>query len=415
MSDVAIDGPACRISVEHRYEDKVFTLREARIAEAGLIKGMFDFVYNGKYPDEELDALAAEICDQQHNLCVVAVSQPEGRIVGCIMIKIDPQHRIGKGGRGLVLPEYRRCGLAGATLKLAIDFLCHEAKCVDLVYGASRTVSPGPMRMAAEGGMVQFGLFPNAVQIESMEHLNLDVYLNPDSIARRRARPAIIPAFKRIYELGMHQLGVQEDANLVQLPPLPPARRNLPLPIWNDNPQDVIARFSRYSEEDRIALSFFPFHDPNAILATDDGGTEVFIWYEGSGKRAAIVGYRSDRKNVQEILLSAAQSMEARGAAYLEVLAPAADPLMQQAAYAARFIPCAYFPAMRLARDGLRDDFFVLSRTFRLLDFSGVVISPLNAEFLRAYLHGYYELYIEPLLGPLSLAPAQDLATLSTA
>ncbi len=390
-----------RIAVEHRVDDKLFLLREAQPQEANLIKGMFDFVYNGKYPESDLQDLDNEIADQEHHLCMVAEARPEGRIVGCVVVKLDLANRIGKGGRALVLPEYRKCGLAGAMLRLQVEYLCDQARVLDLVYGTSRTISPGPMRMAAEGGMTQFGLFPNAIQIETMEHLNLDVHLSPDAIARRRTRPAILPAFKRIYELGMHQLGVQESPNVVQIPPLPPSRRFLPLPLWNDDAADIAARYARYTEEERIAQSFFPFHAPNAILASEDGGTEVFVWHEGSGKRAAIVGYRSDRKNVHEILRAVAGSMEARGAAYLEVLVPAADTLAQQAAYAARFIPCAYFPAMRLARDGMRDDFFVLSRTFRLLDFSDVVISPLNAEFLRAYLAGYYELYIEPILGPL--------------
>ena len=390
----------CRISQTYEIEGKPFVLREARVEDARAIRNLFDFIYNGKYPDSDLDFLAEEIADYDHNLCMVSEYGADNRIVGCLMIKMAPLNRMGKGGRALVLPEFRKGGLAVTMLKLVVDYLCTEKQVLDVIYATSRTVSAGPARVAAEAGMKQLGLFPNAVQIDTMEHLNLDIYLSEQALSKRRPRPSIIPAFQRIFDLAMQQLDVDEKATLAQLSPLPLSRRHLRLSM-NTDEDEVGNRYHQYSEEDRLCHSFFPFHFPNAILASDDGGTEIFIWYEGKGKRASIVGYRSDRKNIHEILRAAAQTMEADGAAYLELLVPAHDPIAQQCAYAARFIPCAYFPSMRLARDGMREDYFVVSRTFRLLDFSDVVISPLNAKFLRAYLAGYYQLYIEPILGPL--------------
>lgn len=138
-------------------------------------------------------------------------------------------------------------------------------------------------------------------------------------------------------------------------------------------------------------------------MSTEDGGTDVFIWYGGVGQQASILGYRSDRVNKHDLLDSVAIELQNAGAAYVELLVDAYDYVIQQEAYTARFIPSAYFPAMRLSHDGKRDDYFVLSRTFRLLDFSSTVVTGDNFKFLKAYLRSYHDLYIAPLTGPLEL------------
>lgn len=388
----------CRVWQHHTIDEKQFVLREAACEDAPAIRALFEFVYNGKYPDAELQHLAEDLLVPAQHLCVIATFAE--RIVGCLMLSADLGQRIGRANRVLVLPEYRKVGLALSMLRLAIDYWCVESAQLDVVYGTSRTVSSAPAKISADAGMLQMGVFPNAVQIDSMEHLNLEVFFAADALQKRRAPTVILPAFQRIYNLAMRQLGHSETAALSDLPKLPLSRRSMPLSMNHDS-VEVAALFSLYRRERRLAHDFFPFHEPNTMLSSADGSTEVFIWYEGTGKRAAIIGYRSERKNTHELLRAVAMAMENYGAAYLEILVQASDPVAQQCAHAARFLPCAYFPALRLERDGSREDYFVLSRTFRLLDFNDVVISPQNVDFLRAYLAGYYQLYIEPLLGPM--------------
>ena len=98
---------------------------------------------------------------------------------------------------------------------------------------------------------------------------------------------------------------------------------------------DVAARYRTYSEQNRVSQSFFPFHFPNWSFATDDGGTEVFVWYGGVGKQAAIVGYPTDRVNTHDLLDAVARALDAAGAAYVELLVDAYDYNHQQEAYAA--------------------------------------------------------------------------------
>ena len=119
----------------------------------------------------------------------------------------------------------------------------------------------------------------------------------------------------------------------------------------------------------------------------------------GRNKQAAIIGYRTDQTNLHDLLDSAAWTLHRMGAAYIEFLVSAYDYKLQQQAYTARFIPSAYYPALQLSNDGLRDDVFVLSRTFNLLDFTNNFLRGDNRLYLKAYLRRYHELYIQPILG----------------
>jgi len=368
------------------------------MSDAGPVKLLFDLIYGGKYPDSELEHLAEELLDRSRNLCIV--TEFEHSIVGCVMIKMDHKQRIGKCGRGLLLPEFRRIGLAQTMLRQAINHLCLDTCQLDLVYGTSRTVNPGPANMSAAAGMMQMGLFPNAVQIDSMEHLNLEVYFSPGSLAKRRSNPSILVEFKNIFDLAMESIGINECASLVPFASPMESKCNRAL-IINRNQEEVARRYQWGVENELFAIPFYPFQLPNMLLVAEDVGEEVFVWYDDRGKRAAITGYRSDCRDVGGLFRAVAATMESYGAANLELLVSAHDPIAQQGAYAARFLPCAYFPAMHLRCDGCREDYLILSRTFRLLDFGHIAVSQLNAKFLRVYMLAYYRLYIEPLLGPL--------------
>jgi hypothetical protein len=204
--------------------------------------------------------------------------------------------------------------------------------------------------------------------------------------------------FFDLYQIPKRILGLESSVLVTERAPLALSRKKISLRVVKDSPE-AASKFRHYQESRRISNSFFPFHAPNWILSTDDGGTEVFIAYEMHGRQACIVGYRTDHVNIHDLLDSIAVALQGAGADYVELLVDAYDYGLQQAAYTARYIPSAYFPAMRLADDGLRDDFFVLSRTFRLLDFTGAVVTGDNFDFLQAYLRCYYELYIQPILG----------------
>jgi N-acetylglutamate synthase-like GNAT family acetyltransferase len=393
----------CRVM--HRINEKVelegesFQVREAQAKDVSKIHELFLLVYNRRYPlAMDLNVLQAEIADGDHYIWIVADDGKTGDLAGAVMFSIDTQNRMGKATGAVVHPDKRSKGLGSHLLKTGVSYLTNQQNLTDVIYATTRTVSEGPSRMVNEVGFKKLGLFPNAVQIETMEHLNLDIYLTPKALERRLKKPYLFGAFYEVYNIARKQLGLERAYMVTERAPLKLSPKKINFTVIKDE-KEVVPKFRYYNENQRLSNSFFPFHMPNWILSGDDGATEVFVWYGGVGKHASIMGYRTDRVNIHDLLDSVALEMQNQGAAYIELLVDAYDYMLQQGAYTARYIPSAYFPAMKLAIDGYRDDFFVLSRTFRLLDFTGSYLSQENYPFLQTYLRCYYNLYIQPVLG----------------
>lgn len=374
-------------------------VREAGFGDVGSIQSLFFRVYQGKYPvDFAMDpqVLQAEMADSEHHLWLVAEDpRAENKLLGAVMFCVDQANRLGKAAGSVVDAAARNRGIGSALLKSGVKYLIDEKNLIDVIYGTTRTVNEGPSKMVADVGFYKMGLFPNAVQVESPEHHNLDVFLTKEALASRRRKPYLFGPFFEIYSIVRKQLKLERPYIVTERAPLKLSAQKIPFKI-NSDEKDVVLKFRLFQEQKRLSNSFFPFHMPKWILESEDGGTEVFIWYGGMGKQALIVGYRTDHVNVHDILDSAAFALQSVGAAYVELLVDAYDYMLQQEAYTAKYIPSAYFPAMRLAEDGLRDDYFVLSRTFRILDFTNAVVTAENYPFLQAYLKCYNDLYIKP-------------------
>ncbi len=388
-----------RIHLRKKIGGKKYLIREARPNDAPAVQALFNSIYKGKYP---LDfgtnpaVLKAEISDPARYLWIVTEDEKTRRLLGAMTFAVDEKNRMSKAGGGVVLPEHRKSGLASAMLKLGVHYLTETAKTVDVLYATSRTVSEGPSRLAAEAGFRKLGLFPNAVQIEELEHLNLDVYLTKRAMALRRTKPFLFAPFHEIHAIARRQLGLERAYLVPERVSLKLSGRKIPFAVIRDE-ETVVRKFRLLHEQKRIFNSFFPFHQPNMLLSSVDQASDVFAWYGGVGKTAYLLGLRTDLVNQHDLLDSAALALQREGAAYIELLVDAYDYQTQQEAYTAKFIPSAYFPAMKLAHDGLRNDFFVVSRTFQILDFTASTVMAENYPYFQAYMRFYHKLFIEPM------------------
>jgi acetyltransferase (GNAT) family protein len=388
-----------RIRELQDFSGRKILFREARVTDASAIRELFERIYKGKYPLEfgtNIDILKTEIGDPEHHLWLVAVDENKRALAGAMLFICDPKNRMAKAGGGVVLPEYRQHGLGSNMLKKGVRYLTKGADIVDVIYGTSRTVSEGPSKMVAEAGFHKMGFFPNAVQIEELEHLNLDVYLTPKALKLRRQGPYLYAPFYDIYSIARRQLGLDRGHLVTERGPLTLSKKKIVLNVVKDS-KKTVDLFRTYKEQRRITNSFFPFHEPNWLLSSEDGGTDVFIWYGGVGKQASILGFRTDRVDIHDLLDAVAGALQRSGASYVELLVDAYDYMVQRDAYAAKYIPSAYFPAMRLTADGRRDDYFVVSRTFQIIDFTSSYVTQENLPYLKAYMRFYNDLYIEPM------------------
>lgn len=392
---------ASRVIEAREVEGRQVLFREATDADVAPIQALYVEAYHGKYAEEfavNPRKLCDAIHDPEHHLWLVAEDEVSRSILGAIVFLVDAQHRLGKAAGIVVAPAARSSGIGGLLLKLGVQYLSHEAALVDVLYAMSRTVNEAPSRVVAESGFHQMGLFPNAVQVDNFEHLNLDVFLTEKALAVRRRKPYLFPPFDEIFSLARAQLGLEGPTLVTERAPLVLSDQKIPLE-WIEDEARATETFQQYRRDQRLSNCFFPFHRPNRVLRTADGGTEVFVWFAGRAKQAAILGYRTDRVNIHDLLDAVAAALQKAGAAYVELLVDAYNYKLQQEAFTARYIPSAYFPAMMLAPDGLRDDFFILSRTFHLLDFTGTFLRGENLKYLRAYLRFYHDIYLRPILG----------------
>jgi len=392
--------PPPRLDERLAAREHALVLREASAADVLGIQELYRLVYAGKYPVEfaiNPAYLEAQILDRTQHLWLVAEEPASQKIVGSIAFNFDSENRLGKAAGVAVAPGYRGRGIAGSLLRRGVQHLTEENNLVDGIYATTRTVNEAPSRVVAEVGFEQMGIFPNAVQVEDLEHLNLEVYLTPRAMQIRRRKPYLFPVFHDVYQIARDHLRLERPYLVTERAPLKLSRQKIKFQIVSEE-SEAQQRFHQLAMERRVSNSFFPFHKPTHILATLDGGTEVFVWFGGVGKQAAIVGYRTDRVNVHDLLDSVALCLQKMGAGYVEFLVDAYNYMSQQEAFTARFIPSAYFPAMKLNHDGLRDDYFVVSRTFHLLDFTGSIFQGENRKFLKAYLRYYHELYFKPIL-----------------
>ncbi len=392
--------PAPRLDEAFSAREYSLILREATPADVIPIQDLYRLVYGGKYPAEHAinpAFLDSQIRDRQHYLWLIAKTPGSDKIIGTIVFNFDSENRLGKAAGVAVAPGFRGRGIAGQLLKRGVKHLTEEHGLVDVVYATTRTVNEAPVRVVSEMGFRPMGIFPNAVRVEDLEHLTLDVLLTPVGLRSRRKKPYLFPAFQEVYQLARKNLSLERPYVVTERAPLKLSRQKTTFQVVADE-VEARKRFHQLSMEKRVSNSFFPFHKPTHILATDDGGTEVFVWFAGVANQTAIVGYRTDRVNVHDLLDSVAATLQKMGAGYVELLVDAYNFVLQQEAFTARFIPSAYFPAMRLNHDGLRDDYFVLTRTFHLLDFTGSIVQGENLHFLRAYLRHYHDLYFKPIL-----------------
>jgi N-acetylglutamate synthase-like GNAT family acetyltransferase len=393
--------PGERVQATTFVKGREVRIREATERDVPHIQALYALVYQGRY-SMEFATNPSKLSDQlaRPESYLLLVAEDPGRIglVGSILFSTDAAHRLGKAAGVVVDPDYRSGGLGGVMLKLGTRYLAEEAGLVDVMYATSRTVGEAPSRIVAEAGYQQVGLFPNAVQVETMEHLNLDVYLTERALPRRRKKPFIFKPYHETYEIARRRLGFERAQVVSEYASLKLSERPMEFDVITDETA-AVSRFKELALEKRVANSFFPFHSPNLIFRCPSGHTEVFVSLKGRHRQAAILGYRTDMVDIQDVLDSVALALHKQGASYVEFLIDAHDYRLQQQAYTARYIPSAYFPAMRLGADGLRDDVIIVSRTFSLLDFTGSVLRGDNLKYLKAYFRHYHELYIKPILG----------------
>ncbi len=373
------DGPSLELDLGGRR----VTVAPARRHDALRIRWLYHRVYGGSYPFSLVynpQECAAAI-ESDRYLWYLARCGDDA--VGSLVFSLDREVKLGKAFGAVVAEEFRGHDLSERMMERGLKELVGKGKAVRSVYATTRTVSLAPQRLAEKAGFKKLGIFPNAHKVQRSETHTLAVYYGDGALAERSTKPRLPALLKPFFELVRRETGIGE-AEFLDLPvdwKAPEAGTAFEV---LSAPQFIGRRFRDVRAAGRLTLDFFPFHEPNLLLLSPDGRSEVFVYRSAKDGHCVIVGAASEELDLRTLLDHGAAFLEGMGVRYMEVLIEASEAERLQHALMARFLPSAYYPAMRWDLGGGRD-YVVLSRSLAVLDFRGLKLQPAYADYLREY------------------------------
>ncbi|HEY3998390.1 MAG TPA: hypothetical protein VGO93_05965 [Candidatus Xenobia bacterium] len=374
-------------------EGRTLQLREATEPDMDAIKHLYFTVYGGRYSLPEVtdvDKMKWAIHDP--NYIWILVEDEEARIVSSVIFVVDQQARLGKTFAGVVDPDYRGHSLLVRTLERGLEILLEGDKPIcDLIYAVVRTFTPLSFHEDLKSvGFVDMGVFPNVRKVKKYETHGLKVRFSSRALDLRRQTPSLITATKLIYDVARPLLGLEEADVRESGTRRPSSTSDGRFQFMIHRAPEVEWEYYRVRDEGELLFDFFPLHYPHLKLYTRDERHVVFIHFLETDGHACILGIKTDASDLAAFLLAVGEMAESIGIKYLELLVSAYDADMQQTAYDANFLPCAYFPAMQLDDEGRRQDYIVTSCTFMAPHFRGLTLSPDT----RPYVQAFYKVYV---------------------
>lgn len=367
-------------------------LRKARAADMEAVRELYFRTYGDRYglPEVADPEITARVVEDPSYLWLV--TEIGGQVAGSVIFAVDPYHRLGKSFGGVIDPGYRGQKIMSHMIRQGHRHLLVEGGPCDLIYAVVRTfISLSFHSDLKELGYVDTGVFPNVRRVRHYETHGLKICPGPQAFVNRRRPPRLIKEVETLYEITRSRLpGLDAPvlepvalrpagAERVELAPVPP----------EEIPYGIESERERLRREGSLECGFFPLHEPNLLLADASRRIRAFLYYQPKDGHASLLGLTVDGRDRTEVLLSVGDACDALGVKYLELLVSAYDPVLQAQAYQAYFLPCAYFPAARLAEDGLREDYLVTSRTFVPLHFKGLKLTEDTKEYMLEFFKTY--------------------------
>lgn len=353
--------------------------------DALRIRWLYHLVYGGNYPFSMVydPRECAKAIESDKYLWFLA--RDGDRAVGSLIFSVDRSIRLGKVFGAVVAEEFRGQDVAERMLSFGVDIVVNRLKAARSVYATTRTVSLGPQRLAEKAGFKKLGIFPNVHKVNNSETHTLAVYFDPGALESSGGRARLPRLMKPFFDIVRREAGLYEP-EYVDLP-IDPAPSAAPIPFEVVSaPQFILRRFAEAKEAGKLVMDFFPFHEPNLLLVAADGKTELYFYRSPKDGHCVLNGAWSENLSLGAMLDHGAAHLEGMGVRYLEVLINGSNAERVAEAMAARFLPSAYYPAMRWDAEGKSArDYVVLSRSLAVLDFRGLVLQPAYADYLKEY------------------------------
>ncbi len=352
-------------------------------------------VYKGKYTLPEVaqrDIIAKKVEDPNYYWTLAHINE---RLIGSVIFTIDPVNKIGKSYAAAVLNEFRGQDIMRTMVKHGLQMLTERTRTCDVIYATTRTVSFAPQVVLEHLGFLPMGIFPNVRKVESFETHGLEIFFRQPSLQFRRPNPRLVSEVIEFFKIAMNELKIKDEVEEVFLEAQDPRKMGRTIEFTvSENIDEINEVFDRYQDKDMMQKVFFPFTEPNLMFQAKDGTADIFVNFNSLDGNGVIVGYRFSGNDLRRTLMWFCEEAARSGMRYIEMLVNAFRPEMQRMALDAKFLPCAYFPSMKMCEDGLREDFLVFSRSFEKLDFMDMHLIDTNRRFLDAFMKCWYDLLV---------------------
>jgi len=373
------------------------SIESPTLADRDELLQLYFLIYGKNYPllyGSDPQAMAEMISSDEHKWLIVR-DHDNGLIVGSIVFEMDLVNKVGKAAALVVHPEYRKAGIASKLVSCG-DRLIAEDGCLNSIYTTTRTRSVGPQLVFLREHYLPLGIFPNAHKLKYRETTTLCAKFKRGVLGRRAPTAKIPEALVPLYE------AVREQFPQIEIPPV----ADLPEKYVTNTadrgttfecifaPHFVLRRFKEFTNDS--AARFYPFHLPNLLLTDTNGELEIFAYLNQSDGYCTLIACNRPAYTFEQSLPDILEEIKNLGGAYVEVLIEVDRHESLATLLRARFLPSAFYPAMREA-DGVTYDYVVMTRSTEPLDFRGMSIDQAFKPYVDQYVAVWKEMHLDAL------------------
>ena len=370
-------------------------IRRANVNDREELLSLYLNVYGDDYPLElgTNKQLMTKLLENQDCAFwfVAEISDRPGIAASCV-VELEPEFKIGKVTGAAVHPLCTGLGLSTRLIGHAVSTVMEKAPSINTLYATTRTVTMASQKMLLSNGFKPLGIFPNARKIKTYETLTLMGYFREGVLEKRSPVQKIPPSLVELYLQTNKSIGDIRPVELVEDCPAFSTDTAHADSKWEfiQAPEFVEKRFNEIFSNDRES-TFYPFHKPNLIISNRDLGVEMFASFNKKDHYCVIISSNKPITTINGHFKQLAFSFKEIGVYYLETLVRLDSFEAICFLGANRFLPSAYYPAMREI-DNVAHDYVLMTRTMVPLDFSESQIAPEFTPFVKEYVRQWIDL-----------------------
>jgi hypothetical protein len=358
-------------------------------------------LYQKTLSDRAVEPLFLDIRNLENALaqadCFWVIGERHGEVVAVLSLQFDRENRLAKIARSIVDPTWEdSTAILKNALPMLVEYMGSEKRGIDVLYTTTRAFDIRQQQLTLKLGFKVLGFFPGSAESTGKMNLTgLTAYFYEDVLEKTRFTDfSLHPLLAPLYEIARREshLPALTLGERVQIPqegfePVPE------LEIIHA-PAFVRHRFQELKQRKSLAVQFYPFTEPNVLVTDPEQRVEIFARVIPEYRFATIIGERLEREtNPTELYLEVCRMLRGSNVAYIEVINDAADSVGIEAILDAGFLPCGYFPALKLQGD-TRRDYAIFARSFERLFAAPVRPGEIHAQYVD-YIQEYVRMEAE--------------------